>query len=282
MVQGSFIESANRDPIQVFQAEGVPALNPAEADAFARHSGVPGHDQASLAGARMALVGAGGLNSWTALALLRSGAKELVVIDHDVVDITNLPRQLYRGEDRGQPKSHRLGANLVTQGHAVAGARITTIARPFGEALVSEISLPCDVLVVGVDNNAARLFAAAWARRHRIPAVFTAQSADGGLRCYAFLQGAYDNEACLHCALPNLEPEEQAPCASVIIPGCFQAAAFATFFVYRALMGWPDGVKPYNYREADLLGIAPDVTGFVGNRPACRTCGNPGNYERTS
>jgi len=50
------------------------------ADLFARHEGVPGHVQEALTNARTVIVGAGGLGSWVALALARSGARELV--DH--------------------------------------------------------------------------------------------------------------------------------------------------------------------------------------------------------
>ena len=258
--------------LQAFETKAVPRLHPAEPSIFARHDGVPGHNQEILSDSRIVLVGAGGLNSWTAVALLRSGAKEVVIIDDDIVEITNLSRQLYSSEDRGKPKAICVAQNLIAQGHAVAGARITGIAMPFDENLTSQLSIPCDVLVIGVDNNKTRLFAVSWARRNRIPAVFTALSQDGGQRCYAFLQGAYDNEACLRCALPNLKPEDEAPCASVIVPGCFLASSFATFFTYRALMGWPEGVDPYNYREADLLGVAPDAIGFVPKRSTCPTC----------
>ena len=64
-----------------------------------------------------------------------------------------------------------------------------------------------------------------------------------------------------------------APCASVTVAGCEAARALAVFFAYRALMGWPEGVEPFNYPEIDLMGEAPDVKGWVKRRGDCATCG---------
>jgi molybdopterin/thiamine biosynthesis adenylyltransferase len=255
--------------IESFDAPPLPPPHPAEADTFARHAGIPGHDQEALARARIVLVGAGGLNSWTALGLVRSGARFITIVDHDLADRTNTPRQLYFADDLGQPKAIRLAHNLV--GHAVAGARLTGIALRFEQA-AEAFALPADLLVVGVDNNACRLYCAREARARRIPAVFTMLSRDG-MRCQSFLQGPNPEDPCLWCALPNLDPEGAAPCAAAIISSCFLATAFALFFAHRALMGWPEGVEAFNWREADLLGVAPDRLGMISRRPDCAVCG---------
>jgi len=261
--------------IETFDALPLPPPHPAEPDTFARHEGIPGHDQAALASARIVLVGAGGLNSWTALGLVRSGARSITIVDHDLADRTNTPRQLYFGDDLGKPKAIRLVHNLA--GHAVAGARLTGIALRFEQA-VEEFALPADLFVAGVDNNACRLHCAREARARRIPAVFTMLSRDG-MRCQSFLQGPSLEDACLWCALPNLDPESAAPCAAAIISSCFLASAFAVFFAHRALMGWPAGVEPLNWREADLLGAAPDRMGMIARRVDCSVCGQLDEYQ---
>lgn len=255
--------------IESVTAPPLPRRHDAEADTFARHQGIPGHDQEALGKARIVLVGGGGLNSWTAVALARSGVSSLTIIDHDLADRTNASRQLYFADDMGQPKAFRLTRNL--QGHAVAGAQLMGIALRFEQA-VKEFPLPADLLVVGVDNNACRLFAAREARARRIPAVFTMLSRDG-MRCQCFLQGPNPGEPCLWCALPNLDPGKAAPCAAAVVTSCFLASAFTVFFAHRALMGWPKGMKPFNWREADLLGAAPDQVGRVPKRRNCVVCG---------
>ncbi len=254
-----------------YSAPPLPRRHPAEADIFARHKEIPGHSQQALAGARIVLVGAGGLNSWTALGLVRSGARSLTIVDPDLVERTNLPRQLYYADDLGEPKALRLARHL--REHATDGLRVTGVAAYF-EEFTAGFALPADLLIVGVDNNLCRLQAAQEARRRHIPAVFTMLSLDG-MRVQGFLQGPAADDACLWCALPNLDPQHQAPCAAAIISTCLLAAAFALTFAYRALMGWPRGAAPFNWREADALGIAPDRTGLVRRRPDCPVCGSP-------
>ena len=95
------------------------------ADLFARHQGIPGHQQLALESARILMAGAGGLNSWSGLSLVRAGAKHLTIADHDLVELSNLPRQLFFSGDEGEPKAVRLAHHLAQ--HAVGGATIVGI-----------------------------------------------------------------------------------------------------------------------------------------------------------
>ncbi|MDQ4120036.1 MAG: ThiF family adenylyltransferase [Acidobacteriota bacterium] len=260
---------ALENPLETFIAEEIKPTHPAEPDLFARHEGIPAHDQRQLESARIVLIGGGGLNSWAGVALARSGAKSITVIDPDRADRTNLSRQFFYKEDLGEPKGIRLAKNLTSQ--APGGATVTGIGLSFEEA-IERFPLPADILVVGVDNNACRLASVGEARRRHIPAVFTMLSRDG-MRCQAFLQGASPLDACLWCALPNLDPEKIVPCASAIISSCFLASAMTVFFVHRALMGWGK-IQPFNWREADLSGMTPGITGNVQKRAGCPVCRN--------
>jgi molybdopterin/thiamine biosynthesis adenylyltransferase len=248
----------------------LPAAHPAEADVFARHEGIPGHDQAALTQARILSIGGGGLGGWTSLALLRSGATHVTIVDPDLVDRTNLARQFFFPNDLGQPKATSLVSNLAA--HAVAGeATITGLPFTFAEA-ERDFPLAADLVMVGVDNNECRLQTVRWARLRRIPAIFTMLSRDG-MRCHCFLQGPASTDPCLWCALPNLDPEVAIPCASAVVTSCLMAAALSVFFAHRALMGWPDGAY-FNWRELDLLGFAEDRTGVIGARAGCNVCGS--------
>ena len=58
-----------------------------------------------LLDSKVAIVGAGGLGSPVALYLAAAGVGHLAIIDHDVVDLSNLQRQILHGVDRiGRPK----------------------------------------------------------------------------------------------------------------------------------------------------------------------------------
>lgn len=258
-----------RDLIRVFHSPGFPSpAHSAEADLFARQHDVPGHRQHALADARILIVGAGGLGSWTALALVRGGAQMLTIVEPDRFDRTNAPRQLMFGPDLAQFKAVAVARNLVD--HMTAGGELIAVPLPF-ERAIQEFPLPADIALFLVDNNACRFAGIGFARQHRIPAVFTMLSLDG-LRLQTFLQGPAENDPCLHCALPNLEADAGARCAAATIATCFAAVAFTTFFVHRALMGWPRGVPQFNWREGDLMGIAPDRVGTVARRADCPTC----------
>jgi molybdopterin/thiamine biosynthesis adenylyltransferase len=254
--------------IEVVRAPGFPPSDhPAEAGLFARHEGVPAHDQRALDGARVLLVGAGGLGSWVAMALARGGVRTITIIDHDVFDRTNASRQLAFGADLRQPKAIALARNVAP--HMVAGGTVTGMAMPFDDA-VRRHAVPADAIAVLVDNNATRLSASRHARELGVPAVFSMISADS-MRAHAFLQGAGPSDACLRCAVPNMDPESSVPCTSAVIAGCLASAAHATFFVHRALMGWA-GCAAFNWRASDLMGVAPEQVGLVPRRAGCLSC----------
>ena len=61
-----------------------------------------------LNAAHVAVAGLGGLGSNIAVMLARSGVGHLFLVDFDVVDVTNLNRQMYRTKDIGRPKTEAL------------------------------------------------------------------------------------------------------------------------------------------------------------------------------
>lgn len=65
---------------------------------------------ARLQRARVAVCGVGGLGSHIALSLARLGIGELLLIDKDRVDMTNLGRQAYEPRDLGKPKAEAMKA----------------------------------------------------------------------------------------------------------------------------------------------------------------------------
>lgn len=258
----------------VLSAAGLgPPSHPAEADLFARHEDVPGHRQRALEQARVVLVGAGGLGSWTGLALVRSGLRHLTVVEHDFFDRTNAPRQLMFRGDLQRPKAFRVAENLLP--HMIAGGEITAVRLPVQDALEKD-AIGADLFVCLVDNNGARYAVSRHARRQGVPVVFAMLSTDS-MRMQAFLQGPSTADACLWCALPNLDPESAAPCASATIASCLVVAGHVTLFAFRALMGWPKGSSTFNWREGDMLGNAPDRVGLVNRRPGCPTCSGAGS-----
>ena len=66
----------------------------------------PSECQNRLESARIAVLGVGGLGGWSALTLACSGVGEMLLVDFDRVELSNLNRQVLFGEaDLGQPKA---------------------------------------------------------------------------------------------------------------------------------------------------------------------------------
>ncbi len=87
---------------------------PSNSEVLSRSAAVLGEDGlAALSRARVAVVGVGGVGSWCAEALARTGVGRLLLVDPDVVDVTNLNRQLpAMASTVGRPKAQVLAERL--------------------------------------------------------------------------------------------------------------------------------------------------------------------------
>src|SRR5437016_4998152 len=90
------------------QLDDLPALTPDEILRYSRHLIIPDvalTGQRRLKGSRVLLIGAGGLGSPLALYLAAAGVGHIGLVDFDVVDFTNLQRQVLHGtKDVGRSK----------------------------------------------------------------------------------------------------------------------------------------------------------------------------------
>src|SRR3990170_3456674 len=60
----------------------------------------------------IAIIGAGSIGSWTALALLKLGCSDVTVYDYDNVEEQNVGSQIYKSADVGMPKTEALRNRL--------------------------------------------------------------------------------------------------------------------------------------------------------------------------
>jgi adenylyltransferase/sulfurtransferase len=132
-------------------------FTPDQIERYSRHLILPEvgeAGQAKLLSSRVLLVGAGGLGSPAAYYLAAAGIGTMGIIDNDVVDVSNLQRQILHNNDRvGQPKteSAKLTINALNPDVKVV---------PYQQKLTSENILQIikdyDVVVDGCDNFATR------------------------------------------------------------------------------------------------------------------------------
>ncbi|MES2123671.1 MAG: molybdopterin-synthase adenylyltransferase MoeB [Gemmatimonadota bacterium] len=135
-------------------------LTPEELQRYARHLtlpevGVAGQER--LRRARVLLIGAGGLGSPAALYLAAAGVGTLGVVDHDVVDVSNLQRQvLHDTASLGRPKVESAKARLEALNPFVA---VEAINEPLSRSSARELVRSFDIVVDGSDNFPTRYLA---------------------------------------------------------------------------------------------------------------------------
>ena len=129
--------------------------------------GIEGQER--ILASRVLMVGAGGLGSPVALYLGSAGVGHLTVADDDVVDLTNLQRQIAHTTDRiGQGK-----ANSVSTAVAALNPEVTVRALPLradAALLEREVAL-ADIVLDCCDNFATRHAINAACVKHRKPLV---------------------------------------------------------------------------------------------------------------
>ena len=133
----------------------LPELSSDEIVRYARHLLLPdvGLDgQRKLKGSRVLLIGAGGLGSPTSLYLAAAGVGTLGLVDFDVVDASNLQRQIVHGTSTiGHRKVDSARDRLRDLNPHV---HVETYDTPFKAANAEEIARDYDVIVDGTDNLA--------------------------------------------------------------------------------------------------------------------------------
>ncbi len=111
---------------------------------------ISAQEQLKLAKSRVAVVGAGGLGGHALLLLARVGIGQLVVIDHDVFDETNLNRQALCSTDSiGKSKSEQAVSVLASIN---AGVEVTSCTVKIDISNAQEILTGSDVVVDALDN----------------------------------------------------------------------------------------------------------------------------------
>jgi molybdopterin/thiamine biosynthesis adenylyltransferase len=134
-----------------------PPLTPAQAARYARHLSLPGFGseaQRRLRAAKVLVVGAGGLGAPVLQYLTAAGVGQITVIDDDVVETSNLQRQvLHRQEDLGRPKALSACDAML---RLDPEATVRPIVGRLGPDNALELFAAHDLVIDGSDNFATR------------------------------------------------------------------------------------------------------------------------------
>ena len=134
-----------------------PRLRPDQFDRYRRHLSLPevgAEGQARLLASSVLLIGAGGLGCPLALYLAAAGVGRIGLVDDDVVDVSNLQRQiLYRTSDVGRLKVEAAAERIEALNPDV---RVDQFALRLDSSNALEIFDEYDVIVDGTDNFPTR------------------------------------------------------------------------------------------------------------------------------
>jgi len=186
-------------------------LSPEQRDRYGRHILLPevGEEgQQKLLGAKVLLLGAGGLGSPAALYLAAAGVGTIGIVDMDVVDASNLQRQILHNLERiGDRKVDSAKKTLTALNPDVD---VVTYDVRLGADNILDIIDGYDVIVDGTDNFPTRYLLNDASLLKNIPVVH------GSIFRFEGQVTVFDpyNGPCYRCLLPEPPPPELAPSCS--------------------------------------------------------------------
>lgn len=191
-----------------YEVEVPRTLTPEQRQRYSRHLLLPevGPDgQQKMLGAKVLLLGAGGLGSPTALYLAAAGVGTLGIVDDDVVDVTNLQRQVIHSTSRvGVPK---VDSAEVTIKDLNPDVEVVKYPTRLDASNIMEIVEGWDIVVDGVDNFPTRYLLNDATVRLGIPVVSAAiLGFEGQLSVFKPHDGP-----CYRCLFRQPPPAELAP-----------------------------------------------------------------------
>ena len=219
------------------------SFTPDEVMRYSRHmimDQVGPNGQRKLKDAKVLIVGAGGLGSPVATYLALGGVGTIGVVDFDVVDLSNLQRQiLHRTEDVGKPKIESAKESLISYNPNIE-------VKTFEEPLISDnayrILEDFDIVVNGADNFATRYLVcdAAYLSGKTI--------VDGSVLLFDGQATIYKpGSGCYRCLYP-------APPPPGLVPSCAEAG------VLGAMTGLVGSVQATEVFK-EILGIGENLIG---------------------
>src|SRR3954451_21882985 len=196
-----------------WQEQGLPVVSPSgmtaeQRERYSRHTLLPevGVDgQLKLLNAKVLLLGAGGLGAPTALYLAAAGVGTIGLVDDDVVDASNLQRQVIHNTERiGMAKTE--SARIFIEG-LNPDVKVVEHNGRLDSSNILEVIEDYDIIVDGADNFPPRYLLNDASVRLRKPVVSASiLGFDGQISTFVPYEGP-----CYRCLYPVPPPPELAP-----------------------------------------------------------------------
>ncbi len=196
-------------------------LTAEQKDRYSRHLLIPevgSAGQARLLGSKALFIGAGGLGSPAALYLAAAGVGTIGIVDFDVVDVSNLQRQIIHTTDRvGERKVESAKRSINALNPDI---KVVTYEEMLGAENVERLIAGYDVILDGTDTFETRYLLNDAAVAAGIPVIHASVFRfEGQLTTFIPYEGP-----CYRCLYPTPPPPELAPGCSVagvlgVVPG---------------------------------------------------------------
>ena len=200
----------------LWQEQGLPVVSTSgmtaeQRERYSRHTLLPevGVDgQLKLLNAKVLLLGAGGLGAPTALYLAAAGVGTIGLVDDDVVDASNLQRQVIHNTERiGMPKT--ASARIFIEG-LNPDVNVVEHNGRLDSSNILDVIKDYDIVVDGADNFPTRYLLNDASVRLRKPVVSASiLGFDGQISTFVPYEGP-----CYRCLYPTPPPAELAPSCS--------------------------------------------------------------------
>ncbi len=204
---------------------------------FSRHYLLPeiGQDgQARLLRSHAAVVGVGAVGSRIVELLARTGVGRLTLIDYDVVEYSNLPRQtLYTWSDavESTPKAEAARRQINT---IMPTCQVFPHVVKLEDSNIDSILKGVDIVADGTDDIHTRYRINDWCIKNQVPWVYA-----GAVGTKASVFPVISQNACLRCAFPNPPEKQDLPTAAdvgVLAAATAIAGARSSTLVLRILL----------------------------------------------
>jgi len=191
-------------------------MKQSQVERYARHlvlKEIGGPGQQALLAAKICIVGAGGLGGPAGLYLAAAGVGEITLIDDDIVEASNLQRQVqFVHIDVGMEKSTVMADTLTELNPDIkVNAVKTRLTRENAEELIKDHNIVLD----GTDSFETRFDINSACRTLNIPLV------SGALGRFDGQVAAFENNnsgPCYRCLVPNVPPNAET-CSEVGVVG---------------------------------------------------------------
>lgn len=226
--------------------------------------------QQALLGARVLVIGAGGLGSPAALYLAAAGVGTIGIVDSDTVEMSNLQRQILHNND--SVGSLKVDSARQTLHGLNPEVKIEPYATRLGAANALELMSTYDVVVDGADNFPTRYLVNDASLHARVPVVHgSVFRFEGQATVFTPYEGP-----CYRCLYPSPPPPELAPsCAEAgvlgVLPGVI--GSVQALEAIKLILGTGEPLVgrllTYDALEQEFRTLR------IERNPACPACADP-------